>query len=180
MPETMNESNQHDQTQQSGKSSEEALDSHGMSQREHSELTHLARQFSRLSSSSGDPVNPFLNSDTDPELNPNSGCFSPTKWASCLLQITSRDPERYPHRSAGVSFRRLSVSGYGTAADYQMTVASLWLKATGWAADLLGFREKRRIDILRDLEGLVRSGEMLVVLGRPGRYVRRELRRLRM
>lgn len=33
---------------------------------------------------------------------------------------------------------------------------------------LLARRRKLRIDILRDFEGIVRSGEMLMVLGRPG------------
>ena len=37
----------------------------------------------------------------------------------------------------------------------------------------LGFgkQDVRRIQILRDFEGLVKPGEMLVVLGRPGRFV---------
>jgi hypothetical protein len=68
-----------------------------------------------------------------------------------------------------LSFRNLNVHGYGTAADYQMNVANMWLKAEGWLEGILGYRKALRIDILRNFEGLVRSGEMLVVLGRPGR-----------
>jgi ABC-type multidrug transport system ATPase subunit len=34
---------------------------------------------------------------------------------------------------------------------------------------MVGKGQKRRIDILRNFDGLVKSGEMLVVLGRPGR-----------
>lgn len=41
-----------------------------------------------------------------------------------------------------------------------MEVAGLFNKITG--------RGKRKIQILRNFEGLVKSGEMLVVLGRPG------------
>jgi hypothetical protein len=88
-----------------------------------------------------------------------------------FLRFVSLDPDRYPRRTAGVSFRNLNVYGFGTAADYQMNVANAWLKAAGWFRSLVVHREKIRIDILRDFEGLVRSGEMLVVLGRPGRYV---------
>jgi ABC-type multidrug transport system ATPase subunit len=43
----------------------------------------------------------------------------------------------------------------------------VWLEALGAARKLAGQKE-RRIDILRDFDGLVRKGEMLVVLGPPG------------
>jgi ATP-binding cassette subfamily G (WHITE) protein 2 (PDR) len=154
-----------------------------MSRKERDEITHLARQISQLSRRSSnhpgpgqgaaaeEPPNPFLNPDADPELNPNSDHFNQRKWVKNLLQIVSRDPQRYPRRTAGVSFRNLNAYGYGTAADYQMNVANAWLKGFGWFKSVLGFGKKVRIDILRDFEGLVRSGEMLVVLGRPGRCV---------
>jgi ATP-binding cassette, subfamily G (WHITE), member 2, PDR len=114
---------------------------------------------------------PFLDPETDPELNPTSTKFNARKWVKNFLRFVSLDPDRYPRRTAGVSFRNLNVYGFGTAADYQMDVANAWLKAAGWFRSLVVRREKIRIDILRDFEGLVRSGEMLVVLGRPGRYV---------
>ncbi|KAJ9253878.1 hypothetical protein DTO195F2_6855 [Paecilomyces variotii] len=140
---------------------------------EEKQITSLARQMSQISrQTSGnhalDSRNPFLECDKDPELNPNSGDFNPRKWLKSTLQITSRDPERYPRRTAGLSFRDLSVYGYGTAADYQMDVANMWLKAAEWVKGVLGHRKAVRIDILRSFEGLVKSGEMLVVLGRPG------------
>ena len=47
-----------------------------------------------------------------------------------------------------------------TFANVLFEVVGLFNKITG--------RGKRKIQILRDFEGLVRSGEMLVVLGRPG------------
>lgn len=148
-------------------------------EKQRDEITQIARRLSHLSQrSSGirpgaeggdEPPNPFLDPDADPELNPNSDKFNHRKWVKNILQITSRDPERYPRRTAGVSFRNLNAYGYGTAADYQMNVANLWLKAFGWVKSALGYGKKVRIDILWDFEGLVRSGEMLVVLGRPGR-----------
>lgn len=146
----------------------------GIGEDEEKQIASLARQMSHISrQSSGNHTentpNPFLEWDRDPELNPNSGDFNPRKWLKCILQITSRDPERYPRRTAGLSFRNLNVHGYGTAADYQMNVANMWLKAAGWLEGILGYRKALRIDILRNFEGLVRSGEMLVVLGRPGR-----------
>ena len=129
-------------------------------------IAALARKFSH---EVGDGINTFLNPNENPELDPHSDQFNSRKWTKNLLQVTSRDPERYPRRTAGVSFRNLSAFGYGTAADYQADVGNMWLKGVGWLRGLLGWRNKVRIDILRNFEGYVRNGEMLVVLGRPGR-----------
>lgn len=133
-------------------------------------FSHISRQYSS-SEATKEGVNTFLDPTTDPELDPNSDQFKSRKWVRNLLHVTSRDPDRYPRRTAGVSFRNLNVFGYGTAADYQMDVGNIWLKALGWFRSALGVGEKLRIDILRDFEGIVNTGDMLVVLGRPGRYV---------
>ncbi|GKZ32454.1 hypothetical protein AbraIFM66950_001842 [Aspergillus brasiliensis] len=133
-------------------------------------ITALARSLSQLSSKSGivEGTNTFLDPTSDPELDPNSDQFNSRKWTKNLLKITSRDPDRYPRRTAGVSFRSMNVFGYGTAADYQANVANMWLKGFGWLREKLGCGKKVRIDILRNFEGFVHSGELLVVLGRPG------------
>ncbi|KAL4885202.1 ABC-2 type transporter-domain-containing protein [Aspergillus karnatakaensis] len=133
-------------------------------------ITALARNFSRISqkSSVAGGTNTFLDASTDPQLDPSSEHFNARKWTKNFLSVTNRDPDRYPRRTAGVSFRNLSAFGYGTAADYQADVANMWLKGYGWIRRKLGFGDRVRIDILRDFEGYVRSGEMLVVLGRPG------------
>ncbi|EZG03190.1 hypothetical protein H106_06691 [Trichophyton rubrum CBS 735.88] len=153
-----------------------AYDTDDISQSQAAELQDLARQLSRASRQGGldvenEPqqvINPFLDSESDAELNPDSKSFNVAKWLKTILQITSRDPERFPKRTAGVSFRNMNVHGYGTAADYQSDVGNLPLKAWSGIMSMLGLRKKVRIDILRDFEGLVKSGEMLVVLGRPG------------
>ncbi|EGC47549.1 ABC transporter [Histoplasma capsulatum var. duboisii H88] len=150
-------------------------DGDGMTELQVKSLVGLARSMSHASAQSslcaqhpsGD-INPFIDSESDPELSPHNENFNLRKWMKSILRITSRDPERYPRRTAGVSFRNLNVHGYGTAADYQADVANVWLKAYGIVKRLVGFDEKVRIDILRNFEGLVKSGEMLVVLGRPG------------
>ncbi|KLJ06286.1 ATPase [Blastomyces silverae] len=150
-------------------------DDNGMTELQVQGLVNLARSMSHASAQSntftqhsGDEINPFIDSASDPELNPHNENFNLRKWMKSILHITSRDPERYPRRTAGVSFRNLNVHGYGTAADYQADVANVWLKAYGIVRRLVGFDEKVRIDILRNFEGLVKSEEMLVVLGRPG------------
>ena len=150
------------------------------------QITNLARSLSQISRQNSlrvateatEGVNTSLDS-SDPELDPNSDQFKSHKWVKNIIQMTSRDPERYPPRTAGVSFRNLNVFGYGTAADYQTDFANFWLKGAGWFRRVFGLQKKVRIDILRDFEGIVHSGEMLVVLGRPGRYVNRHSPRQR-
>ncbi|KAI2084684.1 Multidrug resistance protein [Ophidiomyces ophidiicola] len=148
-------------------------DDDGITREQEHEIETLARQVSHFSRRSSvynheNIVNPFLDPDADPELNPSGPDFRAKKWLKTILQIQSRDSDRYPKRTAGVSFRNMNVYGYGTAADYQADVGNTPLKAVNAIKDLMGMGKKVRIDILRDFEGLVKSGEMLVVLGRPG------------
>lgn len=131
-------------------------------------VTELARQITlhSIKTPAGGYVNPFLGSD-DPQLDPRSGKFSPQAWIRTLVGIQSRDPERYPTRVAGVSYRNLNIHGFGTPTDYQKTFGNYPLAIASMLNKLTG-RGKTKIQILRDFDGLVKGGEMLVVLGRPG------------
>jgi hypothetical protein len=141
------------------------------------QITTLARSISQISPTSSarigvpEGINTFLDPTSHPELDPNSDQFDSRKWVKNIFHIIAEDPDRYPPRTAGVSFRNLNVFGYGSGSDYQMNFANAWLKAASWVCRQLGFQRKVRIDILREFEGIVHSGEMLVVLGRPGRYM---------
>ncbi|KAJ5131211.1 CDR ABC transporter [Penicillium bovifimosum] len=135
------------------------------------EVTRLAQQLTRLSthySVSGDNAeNTFLETKEDSSLNPHSENFKAKSWMKNFLAITSRDPERYPTRQAGLSFTNLSVHGFGSPTDYQKDVANSVLEVGALFRALTG-TGKQKIQILREFDGLVKSGEMLVVLGRPG------------
>jgi ATP-binding cassette subfamily G (WHITE) protein 2 (PDR) len=138
------------------------------SEREEKHVLQLARTFTHASvkNADGSHVNPFLGSD-NPLLDPSSEKFNAKAWIKTLVGITSRDPDRYPERTAGVSYRDLSCHGYGNPTDYQKTFGNYPLEVAGIFNKITG-RGKTKIQILRDFDGLVRSGEMLVVLGRPG------------
>ncbi|OAQ95663.1 hypothetical protein LLEC1_05790 [Akanthomyces lecanii] len=86
-------------------------------------------------------------------------------WAKAIVELVSQEGSAF--RTAGVCFQNLNVFGFGTAADYQKDVANVWLSAAGTLRDLVT-NNKQRIDILRNFDGIVRRGEMLVVLGPPG------------
>ena len=112
-------------------------------------------------------INPFIDT-SDPQLDPNSDKFNPKLWAKSLFQLFSRDPDRYPTRTAGVSFSNLGVYGFGSDTDFQKNVLNIWIDGFNSFKSLFGGKTRRRIQILREFDGLVKSGEMLVVLGRPG------------
>nr|AET72446.1 ATP-binding cassette transporter ifT1 [Cordyceps fumosorosea] len=122
----------------------------------------LARSYSRASGAPGG--NPFL-AGADSPLNPSSPNFSGREWAKAIVELVSQEGSAF--RTAGVCFQNLNVHGFGTAADYQKDVANVWLSAMGSVRNLVT-NNKQRIDILRSFDGIVRRGEMLVVLGPPG------------
>ncbi len=80
----------------------------------------------------------------------------------------TQDPSKYRQRTAGIAFRNLNVHGFGSDTGYQQTVGTFPLAVIGGIKTLLG-KKQRRIDILKGFDGLVEAGEMLVVLGPPGR-----------
>lgn len=136
---------------------------------EEERLTVLAKSISsELKQQDSKPINPFSGSD-NPALDPHSSEFSIAAWLQAVMSITSRDPEKYPHGVAGVAYQDLSAHGVGEATDYQKTFGNYPLEVVKFAKKLMSQGESAKIQILRDFEGLVRSGEMLLVLGRPGR-----------
>lgn len=131
------------------------------------EVAQLARKLTRQSTKTATGENTFLGFKEGSTLDPSSENFSSRDWMKNLLALNSRDPERYPPRQAGVSFRNLSVHGYGSPTDYQKDVFNSVLQIGALFRHMTG-TGKNKIQILRDFDGLVKSGEMLVVLGRPG------------
>ena len=144
--------------------SSDALDK----ERRDGEVARLARQVTQnsIKTAGGNYQNPFLGSE-DPALDPHSGAFSPETWTRTLMGLQSRDPERYPKRVAGIAYRNLHAHGFGSLTDYQKTFGNYPFALSSLFSMVTG-KGKRKIQILRDFEGLVKSGEMLVVLGRPG------------
>jgi ATP-binding cassette subfamily G (WHITE) protein 2 (PDR) len=130
----------------------------------------LARQLTRQStrfSVNGTLNNPFTNGDSESTLNPNSPNFKVRDWMKMLLAIRSRNPDKYPDRTAGISFKNLNVHGFGSPTDYQKDVMNSVLELGTMVRRLAGLK-LQKIQILRDFDGLVKSGETLVVLGKPG------------
>lgn len=121
----------------------------------------LARRYTAQSENFG--FNPFLDTRGDSPLNPNSPNFRAREWAKAVVALDS-----VSYRTAGVCFKNLNVHGDGVATDYQKDVASIWLGVEGIVRSLFRLQIRRKIDILQGVDGLLRKGEMLAVLGPPG------------
>ncbi|CAJ0547662.1 Ff.00g044160.m01.CDS01 [Fusarium sp. VM40] len=124
----------------------------------------LARSYSHASATHPGGQNPFQAGEDSP-LNPNSPEFNAREWAKSVVELVRQDGHGF--RSAGVCYQNLNVYGYGGASDYQGDVGNVWLGLSDVFGKLTG-RSGQRIDILRNFDGVVHAGEMLVVLGPPG------------
>lgn len=133
-------------------------------------VSELARTFSRNSTAltSSALHNPFL-APKDPSLDPSSHEFDAKKWVASLLGATSQDPDRYPRHTLGVSYRHLGVYGFGRSTDYQKDVLNTLWRVPLMLQDVVSRQQTTKIQILKDFDGLIKRGEMLLVLGRPGR-----------
>lgn len=130
------------------------------------EVHALAQKLTKQSSYTESELSPF-EATGDSKLNPHSEHFNGKAWAKAMLNTHLRDPKAYPLRTAGLAFRNLNAFGYGAATDYQKDVFNILLETWGFVQNILRIN-RRRIDILRNFEGVVNAGEMLVVLGPPG------------
>ncbi|KAH7121362.1 ABC-2 type transporter-domain-containing protein [Dactylonectria macrodidyma] len=141
-----------------------AVDVDSEHERRSSIVRDLARQYTHQSHYSTIEGNPFT-ADKDSPLNPKNENFRAIAWAKSIVQLLA--DSGLSSRKTGVCYQNLNVFGYGQSTDYQKNVANIWLEIAGIPRQLLGHGQTR-IDILRDFDGLVRNGEMLVVLGPPG------------
>lgn len=104
---------------------------------------------------------PAVNSS---QLDPHSSDFNYGEWLRNMLY----ERGEFHKGIIGVAYRNLNAYGFGTQTDYQKTFANYPLTYLSRLGTFFRQQRKSRISILQDFDGLVGSGEMLVVLGRPG------------
>lgn len=136
------------------------------------ELVRIATVLSRRHSVATAPdgglsrVHTLVTYDEDsPVLDPQSDEFDLEKWLRNFVK-TLREQD-ITAKQTGVAFKDLNVSGTGEAVQVQETVGSV-LMAPLRLGEFFSFGNKEHKQILRNFDGLVRSGELLIVLGRPG------------
>lgn len=148
-------------------SSDDSVDDDAVELERRESLVHeLARKYTTQSHTHGiSGTNPYLDAGEDSPINPSSPNFSARAWAKAMVDMTASEGKEF--RTAGVCFQNMSVHGFGSATDYQKDVGNVWLEAIALGRRALG-NKGTKIDILRNFDGIVRKGEMLVVLGPPG------------
>ncbi|KAF4973589.1 hypothetical protein FSARC_163 [Fusarium sarcochroum] len=117
-----------------------------------------------------DTANNALSPQPGSKLDPNSATFDSWTWTREFIKLSDSDPAASPQRSLGIAFKDLSVFGSSTGAQFQMSFGNALAII---AKDLFRVisnskHQEQRQSILRDFEGVVEKGEMLLVLGPPG------------
>lgn len=104
-------------------------------------------------------------SPDDNVFDPSSDQFDLYKWIRLNTKMSADDGIKI--KRTGVAFRNVNIRGTGPALNIQSTVGSL-LTAPMRAGEIFSSRRKVPRHILKDFNGLIKSGELLIVLGRPG------------
>ena len=161
--------NTNDQSSHGSCVDEEDEDDRVEMERRHSVVQQLARQLSQQTTGDRyhDNETIFANNDPNSVFNPRGENFSARSWAKAIAKKAQEDGSGF--RSTGFCFQNMNVFGYGAGTDYQKDVGNIWASLPSMAGNIVRKTGgQRRIEILRDFDGVVRSGEMLVVLGPPG------------
>ncbi|KAH7382111.1 ABC-transporter [Pyrenochaeta sp. MPI-SDFR-AT-0127] len=101
----------------------------------------------------------------DPALDPSSPNFDIDKWARTVVRAADKAGVKF--RRCSFAFKNLIVSGSGSTACFQSNIASVFM-APFRMHEYVNFEKKPRKVILNGFDGVTKSGEMLLVLGRPG------------
>ncbi len=108
-----------------------------------------------------------------PQLDPTALDTTRNDWNShdhlaYTVMTTEKQGLPPPSSNTSVLFRDLRVVGSGAGANYQAHVGQI-LEAPSAIAHLIKTRGRSpQKEILHGIDGVVRAGEMLLVLGRPG------------
>ncbi len=124
------------------------------------EVLNLVRRYTSQSTQHNHG-SPFEATEGGP-LDPSSDKFRARDWAKAFYELKYSSDESVA-RVAGFAFQGLDVWGQGSPTDFQSTVGNIVLKLPA----LFG-RGSQKIEILRDVDGLLLPGEQLCVLGPPG------------
>lgn len=101
---------------------------------------------------------------TPPELDPLSDKFDLSAWMK--FKVEQFETGAIKRRHTGVLFKDLSVHGSAAEIKLQKTVGSI-LTAPLHLKEIAQSRSRHKT-ILQNFDGVVKRGEMLLVLGRPG------------
>ncbi|KAL7268661.1 hypothetical protein RUND412_008706 [Rhizina undulata] len=120
------------------------------------DLRELAKTLSRRTTNNSDPT------DT---TNPN---WQLEKHLRAFIQRAEEQGLPAESSQSTVLFKNVVVRGQGSGATYQDTVKELLTGPVNGIAGLFSGRKEPEKTILHGIDGVIRDGEMVLVLGRPG------------
>ncbi|KAF7535238.1 hypothetical protein G7054_g5566 [Neopestalotiopsis clavispora] len=100
----------------------------------------------------------------DHRLEPSNRDFDHGRWLRRTIQ--ELQTQGVSLKKTGIAYSNLKVSGTAPALQLQDTVSSML--AAPFRPETWAFGKKEHTQILHNFDGLVESGELLIVLGRPG------------
>ncbi|KAI1105535.1 ABC-2 type transporter-domain-containing protein [Jackrogersella minutella] len=131
-------------------------------------VAELSSRLNHTTSTGPNPINRISSIAEDEEenaLDPQHEDFDIRQW----LQLFTKGLEDQGHKGlrTGVVFKSLSISGSGEPVQFQKTVTDIFLQPLK-LLNLFSHQRPKERKILHSFSGLVESGELLLVLGRPG------------
>lgn len=99
------------------------------------------------------------------ELDPASPKFDLYKWIRYAMRAVDQDGIKMAR--AGVTMKDVTIRGTGSALNLQKNVGSVLMAPLRFSENF-SFGKKSSKSIIRNFDVLMKSGEMLIVLGRPG------------
>lgn len=143
---------------------------YGFPMEDRPELARLASRLSRKETQRSAPTDELQKwgtvagmDRTDPRLDPENQDFNFYLWVRKFVMLLEQEGIR--QRRAGFTFKDLNVSGTGAAVQLQKNVGSGFMTPFRLREEFGHAPEKQ---ILKNFNGSVKQGEMLIVLGRPG------------
>ncbi|KAF2865640.1 ABC-2 type transporter [Massariosphaeria phaeospora] len=127
---------------------------------EESDIRELQRIFTTLSRRKSSIVVPG-----DPTVDPQNEAFDLSRFLRMFRD--QLEAEGIQSKHVGIAYRNLNIYGSGAALQLQKTVAD-FLLVPARVGEWFSFGKKERNQILHSFDGLVKPGELLIVLGRPG------------
>ncbi|SMN20639.1 similar to Saccharomyces cerevisiae YDR406W PDR15 Plasma membrane ATP binding cassette (ABC) transporter [Maudiozyma saulgeensis] len=114
-------------------------------------------------------IDPTTSDLEDQRLNPHNDNFSSTLWVKNLSALMNNDPEYYKPYSLDCIWQNLSTYGETSGIESQANLLNAPQKIVNKLyRKVKPVRKEKSFTILKEMEGCINPGELLVVLGKPG------------
>jgi ABC-type multidrug transport system fused ATPase/permease subunit len=127
--------------------------------------TALSRRYSTATPGPSAGQDPGTLGVLSPAMDPSSAKFDLEKWLQAFVR-TLQD-HGVTANNTGIVYKNLDVFGTNASSQTQQTVGT-YLKAPLHLGKFFSFGKKQQKQILHRFDGLIKPGELVIVLGKPG------------